>query len=137
MTKEEMQERFRLFGELFCLCYELAEGDCNCDIEGFKVDFDTDICDVLDLDPDDDALRLDCGQDDEPDEVSFEGIEVNDGDMVMLGFQGVNNNAELLEYDHTRLVLAAFVCHLTGFEVIDRAIGGVYEMTMNKTKELS
>lgn len=50
---------------------------------------------------------------------------------------GVNNNAELLEYDHTRLVLAAFVCHLTGFEVIDRAIGGVYEMTMNKTKELS
>ena len=49
---------------------------------------------------------------------------------------GVNNNAELLEYDHTRLVLAAFVCHLTGFKVIDRAIGGVYEMTMNKTKEL-
>ena len=49
---------------------------------------------------------------------------------------GVNNNAELLEYDHTRLVLVAFVCHLTGFEVIDRAIGGVYEMTMNKTKEL-
>ena len=47
---------------------------------------------------------------------------------------GVNNNAELLEYDHTRLVLAAFVCHLTGFEVIDRAIGGVYEMTMNKIK---
>lgn len=49
---------------------------------------------------------------------------------------GVNNSAELLEYDHTRLVMAAFVCHLTGFEVIDRAIGGVYEMTMNKTKEL-
>ena len=49
---------------------------------------------------------------------------------------GVNNRAELLEYDHTRLVLAAFVCHLTGFEVIDRAIGGVYEMTMNKTKGL-
>ena len=49
---------------------------------------------------------------------------------------GVNNNAELIEYDHTRLVLAAFVCHLTGFEVIDRAIGGVYEMTMNKTKQL-
>ena len=49
---------------------------------------------------------------------------------------GVNNNAELIEYDHTRLVLAAFVCHLTGFSVIDRAIGGVYEVTMNKTKEL-
>lgn len=46
------------------------------------------------------------------------------------------NNAELLEYDHTRLVLAAFVCHLTGFKVIDRAIGGVYEVTMNKTKQL-
>ena len=36
----------------------------------------------------------------------------------------------------TLSVLAAFVCHLTGFEVIDRAIGGVYEMTMNRTKEL-
>lgn len=83
-----MLERFRLYGELFCLCYELAEGDCSCDIDGFKVDFEGDICDVLDLFPDDDALRLDCGQDDEPDEVYFEGIEVNDGDMVMLVFQG-------------------------------------------------
>ena len=33
-------------------------------------------------------------------------------------------------------VMAAFVCHLTGFEQIDNAIGGVYEMTMNKKKEL-
>ena len=89
-TKEEMLERFRLFGELFCLCYELAEGDCDCDIEGFKVDFDLDICDVLDLNPDDDPLRLDCGQDDEPDEVDFTGIEVDDSGMVMLGFQGAN-----------------------------------------------
>lgn len=45
---------------------------------------------------------------------------------------GVNNNAELLEYDHTRLVMAAFVCHLTGFKQIDRAIGGVYDMTMTR-----
>ena len=45
---------------------------------------------------------------------------------------GVNNSCDMLEYDHTRLVMAAFVCHLTGFEVIDRAIGGVYEMTMTK-----
>lgn len=45
---------------------------------------------------------------------------------------GVNNYCELLDYDYTRLVLAAYVCHLTGFEVIDRAIGGVYEMTMKK-----
>ena len=49
---------------------------------------------------------------------------------------GLNNSVEMLDYDHTRLVMAAFVCHLTGFEQIDRAIGGVYEMTMNKTKEL-
>ena len=83
-----MLERFRLYGELFCLFYELAEGDCNCDIEGFYIDFDIDICDVLDLNPDDDALRLDCGQDDEPDEVYFEDIGVDDGDMVILGFQG-------------------------------------------------
>ena len=45
---------------------------------------------------------------------------------------GVNNSVEMLEYDHTRLVLAAYVCHLTGFELIDKAIGGVYEMTMTK-----
>ena len=47
---------------------------------------------------------------------------------------GVNNSCDMLEYDHTRLVLAAFVCHLTGFEQIDNALGGVYEMTMNKKK---
>ena len=47
---------------------------------------------------------------------------------------GVNNSCAMLEYDHTRLVLAAFVCHLTGFEQIDNALGGVYEMTMNKKK---
>lgn len=45
---------------------------------------------------------------------------------------GVNNSADLLEYDHTRLVMAAFVCHLTGFEQVDKAIGGKYEMTMIK-----
>ena len=49
---------------------------------------------------------------------------------------GVNNSCDMLEYDHTRLVMAAYVCHLTGFEQIDNAIGGVYEMTMNKNKEL-
>jgi hypothetical protein len=31
--------------------------------------------------------------------------------------------------------MAAFVCHLTGFEQIDKAIGGVYEMTMNRKKQ--
>lgn len=45
---------------------------------------------------------------------------------------GVNNSCDLLDYDHTRLVMAAFVCHLTGFKDIDRAIGGVYEMTMTR-----
>ena len=47
---------------------------------------------------------------------------------------GVNNTTELLDYDHTRLVMAAFVCHLTGFNQIDTALGGVYEMTMNLKK---
>ena len=49
---------------------------------------------------------------------------------------GVNNSCDMLEYDHTRLVMAAYVCHLTGFEEIDKALGGLYEMTMNKKKEL-
>ena len=49
---------------------------------------------------------------------------------------GVNNSVDMLEYDHTRLVMAAYVCHLTGFEQIDNAIGGVYEMTMTKKQEL-
>jgi hypothetical protein len=48
---------------------------------------------------------------------------------------GLNNSVEMLDYDHTRLVMAAFVCHLTGFEQIDNAIGGVYEMTMNRKKQ--
>ena len=48
---------------------------------------------------------------------------------------GVNNCCELLDYDHTRLVLAAYACHLTGFEPIDRALGGVYEMTMNRKEK--
>ena len=45
---------------------------------------------------------------------------------------GVNNSVDMLEYDHTRLAMAAYVCHLTGFEQIDKAIGGVYEMTMTR-----
>jgi len=48
---------------------------------------------------------------------------------------GVNNYCELLDYDHTRLVMAAYACHLTGFKDIDRAIGGVYEMTMTRKDE--
>ena len=39
---------------------------------------------------------------------------------------GINNYVEMLDYDHTRLAMAAYVCHLTGFEEIDKAIGGVY-----------
>ena len=45
---------------------------------------------------------------------------------------GMNNSAELHEYDHTRLVMAAYACNITGFKQIDTAIGGVYEMTMSK-----
>jgi len=47
---------------------------------------------------------------------------------------GVNNTVDLIDYDHTRLVMAAYVCHLTGFKQIDTALGGVYEMTMNLKK---
>lgn len=35
---------------------------------------------------------------------------------------GINNRVELLDYDYTRLVLAAFVCHLTELELINTAI---------------
>lgn len=47
---------------------------------------------------------------------------------------GVNNRCEMLEYDNTRLVLAAFVCHLTGFEQIGNALGDVYKMMLNNKK---
>ena len=43
---------------------------------------------------------------------------------------GVNNNAELLEYDHQRLIMAAYVCHLTIFEQINKALGGQFDLTM-------
>ena len=48
---------------------------------------------------------------------------------------GVNNNCELLDYDHARLIMAAYACHLTGFESIDNAIGGVYEVTINRKEK--
>lgn len=48
---------------------------------------------------------------------------------------GVNNCLDMSEYDHMRLVLAAYVCGLTGFRVINTALGGVYEITMKKMKE--
>ena len=53
------------------------------------------------------------------------------------GFEvvGVNNFVEMLEYDHTRLVMAAYVCNLTGFEEIDNALGGVYEIKMNRKED--
>lgn len=41
---------------------------------------------------------------------------------------GVNNSIELKDYDYTRLVMAAFVCHLAGFEDINKAIGGGCEI---------
>lgn len=44
--------------------------------------------------------------------------------------RGINNYVDMLVYDHHRLVLAAYVCHLTGIDRIDNAIGGVYDLTM-------
>jgi hypothetical protein len=64
-------------------------------------------------------------------EKAFEPSAMPDSFEVV----GVNNYCDMLEYDHARLVMAAYVCNLTGFEQIDNALGGVYEMTMNKKKE--
>ena len=34
------------------------------------------------------------------------------------------------EYDHHCLVMAAYVCHLTIFEQINKALGGKFDITM-------
>ena len=77
-----MQERFRLFCEMFCTCYELCDGDDPVDIEDFEIEYD-DICETLDLDPDD-AMMIEMT--DESAEVQFMGIEVTDHDMVRIEF---------------------------------------------------
>lgn len=37
---------------------------------------------------------------------------------------GVNNSVDMLEYNYHRLVMAAYICNLMGFELINNAIGG-------------
>lgn len=77
-----MLERFRLYGEMFCTCYELCDGECPADVEGLQIDYD-DICETLGLDADA-ALMIEMT--DEPGEVQFTGIEVDENDMVTVGF---------------------------------------------------
>ena len=43
---------------------------------------------------------------------------------------GMNNTIEMLEYDHQHLVLAAFVCNLTGYDFMDAAVGGKVAVTV-------
>jgi len=80
-TREEMLERFRLYGEMFCTCYELCDGDDPADLDEFKIDYDTDICETLGLDPDEGYM---VEMPDETEEVALQGIEIGDGDMVMI-----------------------------------------------------
>ena len=37
-TKEEIRERFRLTGEIWMMCCELAEGDCRADLDDFSLE---------------------------------------------------------------------------------------------------
>lgn len=90
-TKEDMLERFRIFGEMFCACYELCDGDYPTDIEDFQIDYD-DMCETLGLDPDA-ALMIEMT--DEPKEVQFTGIEVSDHDMVMICFYNERYHASM------------------------------------------
>lgn len=48
-TKEDMLERFRLYGEIYCLLAIMPGNDYMCDI---RIDVD-EICDILDIDEDD------------------------------------------------------------------------------------
>lgn len=84
-TREEMLERFRLYGEMFCTCYELCDGDDPADLDEFKIDYDTDICETLGLDPDEGYM---VEMPDETEDVVLQGIEIGDGDMVMIYVEG-------------------------------------------------
>lgn len=86
-----MLERFRLYGEMFCTCYELCECDCPADIEDFEIVHD-EMCETLGLDADEGFM---IEMTDEPDEVQFMGIQVSDGDMVMIEYHTGRYNASM------------------------------------------
>ncbi|MCR5036093.1 MAG: hypothetical protein K6A73_02080 [Bacteroidales bacterium] len=85
--KEEMIERFKLMGEIYCTCYELCDGDGPTDLEGFNIEYDVEICEELERDPDEEPLLLTLS--DEIHEVPFTDIEFGEPDgQLLIGVKG-------------------------------------------------
>lgn len=74
-TKQNMLERFRLYGEIYCTLATMPGNDYMCDI---RIDVD-EICDVLDIDEDD--MVFDFG--DESGRLDY--IEIED-DMINIWY---------------------------------------------------
>lgn len=72
-TKEDMLERFRLYGEIYCTLATMPGNDYMCDI---RIDVD-EICEVLDIDEDDMVFNFG----DESGRLDF--IEIEDGMMTV------------------------------------------------------
>lgn len=90
-TRENMLERFRLYGEIFCTCYELCDGEYPTDIEDFEIEYD-EMCEAIGFDPEA-ALMIEMT--DEPKEVQFMGIQVSDSDMVMIEYHNERYQAAM------------------------------------------
>ncbi len=80
-------ERFRLYGEIYCTCYELCDGDDPADLEGFRIDYVTDICEALDRDPDQEPVLVQMP--DEQEEIALRGVEFDDlSGLLMIDVEG-------------------------------------------------
>ncbi len=76
---EEYRERFRLIGEIWLICCELADGDCRADLEDFELE-SYDITDYIDEEAD---VEIDMGTNIK---CWFGGIDFQDGTMPNINF---------------------------------------------------
>lgn len=83
-SKEEILERFRICGEIFILCWEIADEDCRFDFdEDTKIEYD-DICSELSDEDAPDDLFINIG-DGRKEKCYFDGISYENG-VLMINF---------------------------------------------------
>ena len=90
-TKEDMLERFRLYGEIYCILATMPGNDYMDDV---RIDVD-EICDVLDIDEDDMVFNFG----DESGRLDF--IEIEDDMMIVwyFGFSvGYNRGWTIIQF---------------------------------------
>ncbi len=79
-TKEDMLERFKLYGEIYCTMATMPGNDYMDDV---RIDFE-EICDILDIDPKE--LTFDFGEE----AGVLDSIDIND-DMMSVWYYGLDS----------------------------------------------